>query len=715
MNPSSLGVVLDGDLADAEALGRAVAPDAVRHRVFREVRALFASLDPASDLRSRVEQLERVTRWIASRRSVPALPDASPADLPQVSRLRLLTALLERFPSYTSRLSELVASILNDTSGLYLFGRLGLPGDRGFLGETIDRLSRRFLPEPVDEQSLTELTARLFPSPRDLVWLASLPELLLARFAALLEAARPDGGCFAPLGAAIRDAIALIATRVSAVGLSEVIRARSPICPLQSSPFFHLPRACDRLIALSHAKPADPAEERREADGCRALSEDCREVVASVVRNLEERGVSIDVVYRLELITKNLERLDALVDRLQGRSDPASAARARDLLVRLNQARQRDRNLVEILRNNLHLMARKVIERAGHTGEHYITTTRGEYVKMLFSAGGGGVLTVGTTAMKYLTVWAHFAPFVEGMLLATNYAGSFLVMQMLGFTLATKQPSMTAAALAGSLRETSGHPDLSGLVTTIARITRSQLAAAIGNIGMVIPAAVAFDLVFRTKFGRPFLDTDTATHTIESLHLTHSGAAAYAALTGVLLWLSSVGAGWLENWATYRRIPEAIAEHRIGRFLGRRTMGWLSRVFSRNISGFGGNTTLGFLLGMTPVMGKFFGLPLDIRHVTLSTGALTLALCSIGFEAIHGPDVLFAAAGIAVIGLLNFGVSFVLALAVALRAREVDRSDRFRLLASVVLTFLRSPLQFFVPTSPEAASVHGPASIRPKA
>ena len=55
-----------------------------------------------------------------------------------------------------------------------------------------------------------------------------------------------------------------------------------------------------------------------------------------------------------------------------------------------------------------------------------------------------------------------------------------------------------------------------------------------------------------------------------------------------------------------------------------------------------------------------------------------------------------------------------LALAVALRAREVDLSDRFRLLVSVVVTFFRSPLQFFLPqratTVPE---VHGPVSVHP--
>jgi site-specific recombinase len=139
----------------------------------------------------------------------------------------------------------------------------------------------------------------------------------------------------------------------------------------------------------------------------------------------------------------------------------------------------------------------------------------------------------------------------------------------------------------------------------------------------------------------------------------------------------------------------------------------VSRVFSRNVSGVGGNVTLGVLLAMTPIMGKFFGLPLDVRHVTLSTGALALSVSSLGAAA--PTDAIVAAAiGIVIIGALNFGVSFVLSLAVALRARQVERSDRWRLLVSVIATFVRSPLQFFVPpANPDAQKVHGPVSIPP--
>jgi site-specific recombinase len=702
------GAAIGATGPDVDAFGAIVAPSTPRHRAVQKLHAALVALNPGAPLTERVDQLEAIAKWLRSSGKVPEVAGAEPADRPQISRLRLFVAALEGVPFVRERLCTVVGAVLSESSGLMLLARLGLPTDRGFWNETVDRLSRRFLPEPVDESDLAQLVSRLLPGERDAIWLSSAPDELTVRLVRALDGGR---GTWAALRRAACDALSLIVTRVSAIGLSDVIRTRSPRVALTESPFFKLPRSCDHLLAtLASGDPSGLAAEQcwHEADAC-------REVLRTVVENLEKFGVSVDVVYRIELITKNLDRLEALLALLLP-SDADPAIGARRLLVDLVMARVKDRDLGDITRNNLHLMARKIIERAGQTGEHYITSSRKEYFKMLASAGGGGVLTVGTIVVKYLTVWGQFAPFVDGMLSACNYAGSFILMQFLGFTLATKQPSMTAAALAGSMRESAGFTDLTGLVSTIARITRSQLAAAIGNIGLVIPAALLFDFVHFTYLGRHFLDEQTAEYVIKSLHPTQSGTIFYAALTGVLLWLSSVGAGWLENWAVYRRLPEAIAEHRIRRFFGSRLTHWASRVFAHNISGIGGNATLGFLLGMTPVMGKFFGLPLDVRHVTLSTGSLTLAACGLGSEVLTTPSYLAAMGGIAIIGSLNFGVSFVLALAVALRARQVQRSDQFKLFVSVVVTFVRSPLQFlFPPSSDVAPPVHGPVSVRPPA
>lgn len=689
-------------------------------RPLKQLHAVLQACTPEAPLSERIEALEALGEWWRARRGFPAPPGAVSGEPQHVLRLRWLVLALERVPAAKERVARTVHSVFSESLGLAWFGRLGLPTDRGLLAETIDRISRSFLPEARDDRDLTELIGRLFPRQHAVNLLRATPPALVREFAIQLRDLQTGINPWAPLREHLLDAIALLGTRISGVGLSDVLRARSPQVRLTASPFFELPRALDNVLAAvarsyDVRRSGAPIQVTDLVAHARTVMDQCRAVTSEVIENLDRTGVSVDVVFRIELIGSNLDRLDRLLRQLDYDSRLEASERALDLLVELAGLRLKDRSLRDILGRNIHLLARKIIERSGHTGEHYITSSRGEYFKMLMSAGGGGVLTAGTAAMKYTISSIHLAPFVDGVLAACNYAGSFIVMQLLGFTLATKQPSMTAAALAATLRQRAGHADLSELVSMIARIVRSQLAAAMGNVGLVIPACFAFNLFWEQRYGKPFLEADTAHHVLESLDPFHGAMVFFAALTGCLLWVSSIAAGWIENWAVYRRLPQAIEHHRLGRYVGRGTMRYLSRFFQRNIAGFGGNTALGVLLGMTPVMGKFFGLPLDVRHITLSTGALTLSVCTLGTEVLQHEEFRSAALGIAIIGCLNFGVSFALALAVALRAREVQRADQLRLLWSVIATFVRSPLQFFIPPAGAAAAVHGPVSVRPGA
>src|SRR6185369_12463212 len=166
--------------------------------------------------------------------------------------------------------------------------------------------------------------------------------------------------------------------------------------------------------------------------------------------------------------------------------------------------------------------------------------------RMFGSAVGGGVLTCGTAATKFLIKWGHLAPFLDGLLCSFNYAASFVVMQLVGFTLATKQPSMTAAALAGTIRDRAGPGQLDELVPLIARIARSQFAAAVGNVSAVAVAALALDLVWQRTTGAPYLDAATARTTVASLDAFSWSVVPFAPVTGVMLWLSSLAAGWFE-------------------------------------------------------------------------------------------------------------------------------------------------------------------------
>ncbi|HWM85568.1 MAG TPA: hypothetical protein VNO33_07015 [Kofleriaceae bacterium] len=659
------------DVLPARAdFGLALCPDAPRHRSLVQLHAQLTVVEsPTSGLPGQFDMIARLARWLCAGVAPPRVLAAAPDEPAAVTRLRLLVSALDRFPALRGLWVDALARVAAGTSAIKLLAETGLPNDRGLVHETADRLARRFLPRPPEHGDLAELLARAVRAPRDADWLATAPLDLLARLAALA------GDACRPLADAAADAIALLATRVSALGLTEDMRARSLDGPLRGSPFFRLPRA--PLAEL----PAVIAECRQQAEG--------------VLDALEHHGVSVDMVYCLDAIRLSLDRIEVLLPLVEPGASRVAALR--DLMSGLAGARVADRSLRRIVHGNLRLLARKVIERAGQTGEHYVTRTRREWLGMIGSAAGGGVLTAGTCAIKFLTKWGHFAPFVDGMLSAANYAASFIVMQLCGFTLATKQPSMTAAMLAGSIHQARDDHRLDDLVTLIARISRSQIAAALGNILMVIPAALALDWLYAQQAGRHFLDPTAAGAVVASLHPLESGTLFFASLTGALLWLSSLGAGWLENWTAYRRLPEAIEHHRVGSVIGRRTTRWLARGFARHVSGLGGNLTLGLLLGMTPVLGVFFGLPLDVRHVTLSTGSLTLAGVSLGQGAAGQSAFLWAALGIVFIGLLNFGVSFALALMVAFRAREVGQLERLRLVGAVLRRFARSPLEFFIP------------------
>jgi site-specific recombinase len=661
-------------IPERRAFGAEIHPDDPEHRAVAALRVHLARISAAdATLPARLDSLERIGRWL-----VHGPPPPGPIqEIAPVARLRLLVRALDRFPVSRTRLSACVGSVLAETSGIKLFAEAGLPNDRGLGHETLDRVSRRLLPVVPDPRNLGELLTRVFQRERDSAWLARIPAPLLGELADQL------GDVWQPVRDAMADSIALICTRVSALGLSEDIRDRSTTGPIRESPFFRLPRT---PLAQLPQVIAD----------CRAATEIVRE-------KLETHGVSVDVVYCIDTIERALARIELLQPLVAGADDMLPAAHA--CLVQIAPAPVSDLSLRDLMRTNVRLLARKIIERAGDTGEHYVTATRREYVRMLGSAAGGGALTAITCVVRFLTKWGHFPLFVDGALSAANYAASFIVMQLLGFTLATKQPSMTAAHLAAAIGDKRrGYDRMDELVGMIARISRSQFAAACGNILMVIPAAFLVNLLVVTSSGADFLDPTTATGVIGSFHPLQSGTLFFAAFTGVLLWMSSIGAGWIDNWAVYRRLPEAIAQHRWGRVVGRQRMVRVSQFLAHNIAGFGGNITLGILLGMVPVFATFFGLPLDVRHVTLSTGSLTLAACSLGPDVFYLASFQAACVGILFIGLLNFGVSFVLALAVAFRAREVSTGEWLHLVGAVLRRLVRSPLEFVYPTKKAAAA-----------
>ena len=619
---------------------------------------LLEALDPGASLPVRLDALENLARIHLD---IPRLK-LSPAPV-QIARLRALIAALATEPRYRERLRLVVGSVLRDTSAVALFSEAGIPSDRGLGSETIDRISRRILPRPPDDENLERFVLRVFRTSRHCAWIADAPIELFTELGQLL------GDVWGPIREAMSDAIALLATRISALGLSVDLRERSDPMHVRDSPFFRIPHV--------------PLEEMP------MVILECRTQLGRIHERLETTGVSVDVVYCIDTIRRMLLRVERMLPFISGGATPESV---RTLLAALTAGRIGDESLRQLGRQNLALLAKKVIERVGHTGEHYMTTTRREYWAMAAAACGGGAVIGGAIVAKYWAKGFHLPPFLDGLAVSVVYVVAFLVMQFLGLALATKQPSMTAAALAATIKDAGGGGHkLDELVNLIARIARTQFVAAAGNVVGLIPMVIVLDLLCIATTGGHFFDEHHAREMYDSVDPRHAITYVYGALTGVLLWISSLGAGWLENWVTYRRLPEAIRYRRLPR---------IADGVSHHAAGVGGNVTLGSSFGMMPPLSTFFGLPLDSRHFTISTGTVVFAVCTLGI----GSLTIWSVLGIAVVGLLNFGVSFTLALAVAFRARDVKSREQIGLAVSVLRSFVKKPLRFFYPPQGRAQS-----------
>ena len=696
-NAAHASLLLEANFATRFARGD------LRNRQVMHLRKLLARLGPDLAPTAFTELLEDLLHWLRSTRKIPEM---RPDEAPQTARLRMFLDALEHLPDQAAWLRAGVARVFTRCRAISLFTDVGLPSRLGFVSEMFERTTRAFLPDPPVEGDLGALLTRLFESERAVEWFEQLNPELGARLLALF--ALPEGKALEPLVRDLGEAAILLALRASNNGLASDVRARTPPTPLKESPFFRLPEAVRTAVfapktgtgpqANAAAPGASPAEKGAPASA-REIIAACRKATRDVEASLEHTGVSVDLVYRLELIRRQLDRLYALLALVApSGGSPVEGAGMR-LVRTLLRGAYRDRSIRDLLRSSTRLLARRVVDAAAHSGEHYVTRTPAEFHALLNSAAGGGLVTAFTALFKFLIGWGRMAPFWEGFFFSTNYALSFVAMQLMGFTLASKQPSMTAAHLARAIGDGQDlEPQLVKLSEEVARTVRSQLAATVGNLAVVVPVAMAMDLALRLSMGAGLLQMPYADAVIASLHPFQTGVVPGAMVTGVALWFASLAGGTLENWAVYRRLPEALATHRrlratVGPDRARRVSEWLMR----HIAGFGGNLALGLQMGLVPTFAEFLGLPLQLPHVAVATGQLAFAGMSRGAHGVLHGDFAWACLGIVLVGTMNFGISFALALWVALRARESGPVAAFRVLRAVLGHFFRHPADFFRP------------------
>lgn len=644
-------------------------------------------------LEDRLAWLVELARWVRTQKTIK-LEGPAPEVPPQVVRVRFLLNVLDRNPEWKLRVARSLRSIVRDTNALDLFCDTGMPRQLGFLSEAGDRLLRKLLPQAPSGSDLGAIMDQLFPSEADATWLAQLDAETIGRFQSLFlhEVGEEEAGWNSLLRDA-EDALFFLSSQIRSAGLSAPVRARIAAPSFRELPFFSLGRSVDRF---TQARAGGNFQET--ILGARTLVtqlDECRAATRAAYSHLGEFGVSVAIVYQLERIRAQLERSKTLVDVLAGDvEDRVWIAKFISRLVADNLAQD---SVLALLRQNFSLLSQKVVERSAEIGEHYIARNPEEYRHMLKSAAGGGALTGVTTTIKFGITGLHLSAFFEGILASLNYSASFILIQLLGFSLATKQPATTAPAIAAHMENLSAPGQVERVVDEVVYLIRSQIAGIIGNVSFVIPATLFFELLARLLAGRALISVEKAEHTLASLSVL-GPSWPYAAFTGLLLWLASYVSGSVDNFYAYRGLGKALEKNpRLVFVFGASGAEKISRFFTRNIAGFAANVSLGLFLGLLPSLLQFVGLPIEVRHVTLSTGAVAASVSALGPESLLTAPFWLAVLGVIGIGTLNVAVSFSVALFLAIRGRGIAAPERRAVYRGIRRRFRRAPLSLFFP------------------
>jgi site-specific recombinase len=582
-----------------------------------------------------------------------------------------------------------------------------LPGT-GFFSEWWRILGNRLLPEAPDQNRLKDCLHVIFERPDDWRWLEQIPQEFAQSFWTLaVPKAQLNSIDQRAIQEQMLDAILLLAHRVSGLGVdSELLRA---------SPDFE--SNTPRFIALS-AEALDFVNEFRKAldsqsetidDGSQLLviADQCSKTLQQIRKRASVVGTSLHLSYILTRSEQSLERLVDLVAILI----PANIETASEDTISAWSEFARAAFVAENRRNSLRyymsqlsqLLAVRVTENAARSGEHYICESNADYRLMWRSAAGAGVLIGGMALLKIFAAGLHAPLFVEAFLFSMIYGLGFVLIYLLGMTVATKQPAMTAqtlASLLGDLKPTR-NADLQRLVDVVAAVCRSQLAAIAGNVMVALPIAIAIGFGLSLLAGEPIIETGKAAHLLADLDPL-SWAIPHAAIAGFYLYLSGLITGYFENKATYAEIGQRIGLLRwLRRLLGGERAARLGNYIQEKLGGIMGNFLFGCMLGSTGVIGIILGLPLDIRHIAFSSANIGYALIGFQFE-LPLMAILWAALGIALIGFTNLTVSFALALKTALGARRIVFNHWGRLLRAIWQRFCEQPRSFLLPPRPPA-------------
>ncbi|MEP7109285.1 MAG: hypothetical protein ABI760_14930 [Ferruginibacter sp.] len=549
----------------------------------------------------------------------------------------------------------------------------GIVSSRGLMQELLSKIKHKILPELQTPDNFLFVINKIFYKKTDHIWVEGIDRDLWKQF-------------FEGLGIQInltesklihqfQQALQMLSYRITTLGLEKEITLRYENPDDAVFPFLEQNRLVNEYLYRTKSSLDELSQRILLANIAEALH-NCNQSIQWIKEQRIVYGTSLAQTYLITRLQQQIERLFIILDVLDTDSN-FNTERFVDYFKTVVHNENRKNSIKELMSENTSYLAYQIAEHGGRTGEKFITTTRYEFWRMFQSAMGGGIIISFIGIIKNLLSKISIAPFWQGFLYSTNYSLGFILIQDTGSTLATKQPAYTANNVASSfdVQKVGEEPDLRNLAITIAKVSRTQLASFTGNLIVVFPLTYLLAWLFFKSTGTMIASGEAAHKLLTDQQPAHSMALLYACFTGFFLFLSGLIAGYVENYVVYGKIADRLRN--LSSFKNNFSEKRRYRIIhylENNLGSLIGNISLGFFLGMAGFFGKTFGIPFDIRHITISAANSAIGFFGLN-HLVSAKEIWYTLFGVAGIGFLNFTVSFGLAFIVAVKSRGIHLKD----------------------------------------
>lgn len=621
-----------------------------------------------------------------------------------LKKLALLSEILNADKALKTAFCKKLVAMVGDAHQSALLTQTNLLSRRGLFSELRKRSFYKLLPNITNDKELSGVVNIVFYKKTDYIWINEIPTEKLAGFLLDLGVVpSSDLPVDHQIVQEILNDIYILSQVITSLSIDRNIVKNFEEVLTIDSPFMQLhERIAEYTEGIEKGHINRETEDPKYKEVIAAINA-CTLFVNHIRRSNSTYGTSVDLTLVLQKLNKSLERMHELLHLLVKEEQMNYFFHLVHFIKKIVKLENQKNSIRKFFNDTISLLAYEMTEHSGKTGEHYVTATAKEYFQMFYDALKGGFIVGFMVISKFLINALHLPIFQDTLLKAFNYSFGFVGIQLIHGTVATKQPSMTAATIAQSIESRGESEEIIELGEFVIRVFRSQFIAVVGNLSLAFPIAFGISWGWDQLTGAPIASPEQAMHKLEDLNPFTSLCLLHAAIAGVMLFIAGILSGIADNANVFNKYPQRIKMHRgLINIIGQKRAIRLGDYIENNLGTLTGNFTLGFFLAFVAFIGFIFGLPLEIQHVSFATGNAGLAMASLtGQVTLY--TVLMAGIGIVMIGVINIAVSFSLALLVAIRSRGIKLTRTGGLIVYLIKQFFTRPLAFFIPMKEKKA------------